>query len=432
MGLGRHGGGAAAARYLAEQGAIVTVTDLADAAGLAEPVADLNDAGIEAFHLGGHSEADFRSAELVVVNPAVKPDNRWVELARQSGARITSEIELFLDACPAPVIGVTGTSGKSTTAAITAAILAVSSIRRVWLGGNIGVSLLGDLGEISAEDRVVLELSSFQLFWLSETARWPATAVVTNLAPNHLDWHGTMPHYTEAKRRLVNHVRRGGACVFEAADPLMRAWTESANGRLIPPLADEQIPPLLVPGRHNRRNAGHAAAAAMAAGADSDAVRRGVGDFRGLPHRLATVAFVAGRTFINDSKSTTPTATLAALDAIQKPIWLLLGGADKGVDLRPLAVAAGQRAHGAAFFGAVGGQLEALLDKVAPHLPRARAKTLDEALAWCWARSRPGDAIVLSPGCSSLDQFRDFAERGQRFADLAAALAVSRAARGVV
>ncbi len=292
--------------------------------------------------------------------------------------------------------------------------------------------MLGDLGKINAEDQVVLELSSFQLFWLSETARWPATAVATNLAPNHLDWHGTMPHYTEAKWRLLNHVGRDGVCVFDVADPSMQIWAERLGGRLISPLADEQIPPLHVPGQHNRLNAAHAAAAALAAGADLDAVRRGVGDFRGLPHRLATVAVVADRTFINDSKSTTPTATLAALDAIQKPIWLLLGGADKGVELRPLAVAAGQRVHGAALFGAVGGQLEALLDKVASHRPRVRCETLDEAFAWCWARSRPGDAIVLSPGCSSLDQFRDFAERGQRFADLAAALAASSAAKGVV
>jgi UDP-N-acetylmuramoylalanine--D-glutamate ligase len=432
MGLGRHGGGAAAARYLAEQGARVAVTDLADATALAEPVAGLSDAGIEEFHLGGHREADFRSADYVVVNPAVKPDNRWIELARQSGATITSEIELFLNACPAPVIGVTGTSGKSTTAAMTAAILSANPLRRVWLGGNIGVSLLPDLDRIGPDDRVVLELSSFQLFWLSEKTRWPSIAIVTNLSPNHLDWHGTMQHYVEAKKRLTGHVDSDGIVVFDEADPNMQTWMGLSAGRFMPPLIDDQIPSLVVPGQHNRRNAGFAAAAALAAGADLEALRRGLADFAGLPHRLTTVAVVAGRIFINDSKSTTPAATLAALDAVRQPIWLLLGGADKGIDLRPLVAAVGQRVSGAALFGAVGDALDSLLNAVAPQLPRVCTDTLDEALAWCWARSRPGDAILLSPACSSLDQFRDFTERGGRFADWAAALASSSATKGVV
>ena len=168
MGLGRHGGGAAAARYLAAQGAVVTVTDLADATALAETVAGLRDAGIERFHLGEHRDADFRKAELVVVNPAVKPDNRWVELARQSGAIVTSEIELFLDACPALVVGVTGSSGKSTTAAMTAAILEAASrpsdevhtaVRPgLALSGNIWRELAArTLARIRPDDRVVLE-----------------------------------------------------------------------------------------------------------------------------------------------------------------------------------------------------------------------------------------------------------------------------------
>ena len=204
MGLGRHGGGVGAARYLAEQGARVTVTDLADADALADSLDELAGAGIERFHLGGHREADFTEADLVVVNPAVRPDNPFVELARTAGARITSEIELFLDACPAPVIGVTGTTGKSTTAAMIAAALDAAG-RRSWLGGNIGRSLLADLPRIRSDDWVVLELSSFQLHWLGENVRWPRLAVLTNFAPNHLDWHGSVEHYRQSKQRLLDH-----------------------------------------------------------------------------------------------------------------------------------------------------------------------------------------------------------------------------------
>ena len=181
---------------------------------------------------------------------------------------------------------------------------------------------------------------------------------------------------------------------------------------------------------HNRRNAALAGAAAMAAGANPDAVTRGLTKFKGLPHRLARVAVVAGRVFIDDSKSTTPDATSAALAALAQPTWLLLGGADKGIDLRPLVIAVGQRACGVAAFGRVGGALDALLGEVAHHripapphhrcthrrrqLRDRREHARVEAFTWCCGPSHdPGDAILLSPACSSLDQFRDYVERGR-------------------
>ena len=319
------------------------------------------------------------------------------------------------------MIGVTGSNGKSTTAAMTAAILS-SAGRRPWLGGNIGVSLLADLPRIGPDDRVVLELSSFQLFWLSEDACWPRWAVVTNCSPNHLDWHGTLEHYVASKQRLLRHVGSRGAVVLDATDPELRGWTDLAGGRLFPPLADERIPPLCVSGKHNRRNAAVAAAAALAAGADAEAAVAGLSGFAGLPHRLVRIADVDGRALFNDSKSTTPAATLVALDAMDRPVWLLLGGADKQIDLAPLAGAVGERATGAAVFGAVGGTLDELLAAHAPRLPRCRVETLEEALTWCWTRSKPGEALLLSPGCSSLDQFRDYVERGRQFEQLVAEL----------
>ena len=216
LGLGRHGGGVAAARYLRWAGAEVTVTDLADEQALGESVAQLGDVAIEKFSLGRHHEEDFRSAEMVVVNPAVKPGNRFVQMARQAGAKITSETELFLDACRGKVIGVTGTVGKSTTAAMTAALLQAGG-RRTWLGGNIGHSLLADLPQIREDHFVVLELSSFQLHWLGDEARWPSMAVVTNCLPNHLDWHDTWEHYVEAKQRLIRRMPAHGVAVLNTS-----------------------------------------------------------------------------------------------------------------------------------------------------------------------------------------------------------------------
>ncbi len=213
MGLGRHGGGVAAVRYLARRGARVTVSDTADAEALADSLGELADLHLDAVHLGPHRPADFQT-EFVVVNPAVRPANPSLGAARDAGARLISEAELFLEACPAQVIGVTGANGKTTTCAMLHAML-VDSGRRAWLGGNIGRSLLGDLDSMSADDFVVLELSSFQLAHLSATCRMPQLAVVTNCSPNHLDWHGGYANYRASKQKLVS---ASAAVVFNETD----------------------------------------------------------------------------------------------------------------------------------------------------------------------------------------------------------------------
>ena len=220
MGLGHFGGGAAAARWLATQGAIVTVTDLADEQTLAAALQSLADAKISAFHLGGHREEDFRQADLVVVNPAVRPHppNPWLAIARENGARLTTEIDLFLEECPAAAIGVTGSNGKSTTAAMIAAILQADG-RRTWLGGNIGGSLLDRLDEIRPDDGVVLELSSFQLWYLRPETRVPHIGVITSFSPNHLDWRASMDEYAAAKQILLQRQRSDDLAVLNTHDP---------------------------------------------------------------------------------------------------------------------------------------------------------------------------------------------------------------------
>ena len=298
MGLGHFGGGVAAARWLARQGAVVTVTDLADETMLAAAVASLKGEPIAALHLGGHREEDFRQTDLVVVNPAVRPGNPFLQIARDGGARLSSEIELFLEACPARMIGVTGSNGKSTTAAMTAAILRADG-RPTWLGGNLGGSLLDRLPEMRRDGWVALELSSFQLWHLSSHAPLPQLAVVTGCSPNHLDWHGTYEHYVAAKQRILTGQTGGDLAVLNTYDAEVATWGSLGQGRLLPlpPLSD--IPPLAVPGEHNRINAACAAAAAAGAGCDAAAIRRGLESFHGLPQRLERFAVVAGRSFYN-------------------------------------------------------------------------------------------------------------------------------------
>jgi len=421
MGLGHFGGGVAVARWLAQRGAAVTITDLANDDVLADSLAALDGTPVAAMHLAGHLEEDFRTADWVVVNPAVRPGNRFVRLARQSGARLTSEVDLFLRECPARIIGVTGSNGKSTTAAMIQRIIE-SHGRRAWLGGNIGRSLLECLDQIDPEDWVVLELSSFQLWYSAADVRMPQVAVVTNCSPNHLDWHGTYANYIAAKQRLLVNQTADDLAVLGPNDPEVGSWGAVVRGRLLPPVCDDLIPTLLVPGEHNRRNALCAATAAAGVGCSREAIRRGLRTFTTLPGRLDPLGQIAGRRVYDDSAATTPEGTIAALEASQGPLWLLAGGSDKGLGFDGLAAAIIRSASGAAFYGATSRLLQEEVAKAAPGFPAVAVQTMAQALDWCWRRSRPGDRVLLSPACASHDQFLNFRSRSAEFRRLVEAL----------
>lgn len=421
MGLGRHGGGVAVARYLAQRGAEITISDTADRETLNASLKQLSDVPIAEVKLGGHDPHDFTRAEFVVVNPAVRFDHPLLQLARAAGATLTSEIEVFLRACPAEIIGVTGSNGKSTTCSMIAEILSAAG-RRTWLGGNIGRSLLKELAEIRAQDWVVLELSSFQLAHLSHDAPLPRLAVVTNCTPNHLDWHGEFSCYVQAKQRLVCDAPAYAIVVLNAADAEVRGWRAPAAGNVRAGWASARVPALRVPGEHNRKNAACAAAVAEAAGVDEATICSALADFQGLEHRLQWIGELAGRRFYNDSKSTTPDATLAALMALAGPVWLLAGGYAKGASFDELARAVVGRTRGASLFGASRETIQACIRAQRADFDVNSSEQLADALAWCWARSQPGDSILLSPACASYDQFRDFEARGQTFCHLVEAL----------
>ena len=424
MGLGHFCGGVAAARWLARQGALVTVSDLADEVALADSMAMLADVPIAAIHLGGHREEDFQGADLVVVSPAVRPASPWIDVARQSGSRLCTELELFMENCPASIIGVTGSNGKSTTAAMIASILKAGG-RQAFLGGNIGGSLLEELPQIGRDDWVVLEISSFQLWHLTPNAKMPHITVITGCSPNHLDWHGSFTEYVAAKQRILTGQTPTDIAVLNMLDPQVASWSGLVRGQYIGVCGQswDDLPPLAVPGEHNRVNAATAAAAATAAGCQPEAIRRGLEQFRSLPQRLEWFAEVGGRQFYNDSTATTPESTIAALRSVDVPVWLLAGGKSKGFDFEPLAAEIVQRASGAAFFGTVRDELHLRATTKRPDFPSVAVETIEEGLQWCWAHCRSGEAIVLSPACASTDQFRNFQERGQRFAELVDQLA---------
>jgi len=421
MGLGRFGGGGGVARWLAAKGADVLVTDLEPEERLGDAVAALTDlvaAGRVRLRLGGHNVSDFTSCDLVVANPAVPTpwENRFLRAAHAAGVPVTTEIVLLVERLPARerVIGVTGTVGKSTTAAMIAAGLRGAG-QPTTLGGNIGGSLLGELDMLDPSSWIVLELSSAMLHWLGE-ARWsPGIAVVTGFAPNHADWHGTLDHYEASKRRILAHQAPGDACVL---GPGVHGWASAPGVRRTLVDAAARLDGLRVPGVHNAANAAVALAACAAAGASREDCERGVRAFEGLPHRLQAVCEASAgaetvRVF-NDSKATTPEATLVALEAVSAlgPVHLIAGGYDKGIDLSPI-VRAAPRLAGLYTIGATGDALARAAGANAES-----CGTLEAAVARAFERVRPGDAVLLSPGCASWDQFENYERRGEVFCRL--------------
>ena len=446
IGLGTFGGAAGAVEFLCRHGAEVTVTDLRDADELLDQVGKLDRLPGRpiTWRLGKHRAEDFSGAGLVVANPAVPLTSEWLELAAASGARVTTEIGLFWELCPARTIAVTGSNGKSTTTAMVHSILEASG-QTAWLGGNIGGSLLGQLEAIGRDDWVVLELSSFQLEHLDRQQAAPDIAVVTNLTPNHLDRHGTLDAYRHAKQAILRWQSPDAACVLSDLDPDVASWPvfaqrlgfgidrgagtgvflreddlETAVVRIGD--SDVEIPRghwVEGPGGHNRLNAAAATAAAIVAGAEIADVRSGLLKFHGLPHRLQLVARRDGLSFYNDSLATTPESVEVALASFDSPVVLLAGGYDKKVPLEGLAgtIAGGTRA--VALMGQTAEEVDRLLDDLGFAGLRRVCGSLDEAFEWAVQHSETGDNVVLSPGCASYDWFTSFRERGDEFTRLA-------------
>jgi UDP-N-acetylmuramoylalanine--D-glutamate ligase len=432
MGLGRFGGGLGVTRWLVSQGADVLVTDVEPAEKLGESISklrDLVDAGSVELRLGEHNVSDFTTCDLVVANPAVpKPwENRFLRAAKAAGISITTEIELSVQGLPdrKRVIGVTGSAGKSTTASLIARILRECG-QRVAFGGNIGGSLL----EMDIKQRspwVVLELSSFMLHWLEGWS--PHVAVVTNITHNHLDWHGEFSHYERSKQQILSSQEPGDIAIL--ADPSVAEWPIRAGVRRVVIEKGTRIGEMMLPGAHNQINAAGAIEAVISLGVpgiDRARAAAAAATYSGLPHRLQLVAtkrMESGKPvrFYNDSKSTTPEATTIALQALgseqshgqPSDVHLIAGGYDKGSDLAAIARYADTLA-GLYTIGATGDRIAEL----APCANRVfRCGTVERALSEAVSHAGPGQAILLSPGCASWDQFSNYEERGDLFTRLA-------------
>jgi UDP-N-acetylmuramoylalanine--D-glutamate ligase len=439
MGLGRFDGGVSVSRWLCAQGAHVIVTDQAEPDKLQSSLRQLDGLSIQ-FDLGAHREHILENCDLLVVNPAVnKSTSEFYQSALRRGVSVTTEINLFLERCPARVIGVTGSMGKSTTTAMihlsVSAVLKNSAAGRCWLGGNIGKSLLENLPEISVDDLVMLELSSFMLEDTPRIGFSPHVAVVTNLSGNHLDRHdGKLEVYAAAKQNILRFQKSGDLAILNDDDPVVRGWNQLARGRVIHYSTAGKAPlKLKVPGLHNQSNAQAALAVVEALDYQShmDAVLKALAGFAGLPHRLQLVHTgdsASGKTvrWFNDSKATTPEASITALLAFEpRRVVCIVGGYDKHADMTAFVRQLAQCAGGVIGIGATG---QVLVDAVTAtgEIPAEHvlyAGTLQNAMGiarqWVTVRATSLDTVLLSPACASWGQFVNYEQRGELFTKLA-------------
>jgi UDP-N-acetylmuramoylalanine--D-glutamate ligase len=336
---------------------------------------------------------------------------------------VIGEVELAAPYLRGPIIGITGSNGKTTTTSLVGHILR-SSKTPVQVGGNIGTPVLAMTKTSRADQWNVLELSSFQLETIQSFRS--DVGVCLNVTQNHLDRHHTFANYAAAKSNLFRTQKPGDFAVLNADDEVCRSfadltagqvvWFRGRNiGELMPP---NEVP---IPGMHNAENVMAAAAVAEIAGIPKGEITAAVKTFQAVEHRLEFVAEIDGVRFYNDSKATSVDATMKALDSFAGNLWVILGGQDKGSDYRLLRDRLHQKAHAALLIGAAAEKIESQIEGAVSVV---RAETLENAIAEAWKRARAGDTVLLAPACSSFDQFQSYEHRGRAFKELVNGLRV--------
>jgi len=400
--------GVALAQHLAGAGARVRVADRKPAADLQASLALMpRDADLR---LGGYDSSVLDGVDVVYASPGVPWDSELLDEARARAIPVSSEIELFLELNRGTVVGITGTNGKTTTTALTGAVLAAGQ-RPVIVGGNIGDTVLDRVDDITPDHWVVLELSSFQL----ESVEKPRlhVGVVLNITPDHLDRHQTMERYVDLKARAIEHA---DYAVLNGRDRIVKGLASRAGGKVVWFDQHQPVPPMPLPGRHNMENALAAAAVGRIAGLSDDAINNAIRNFKGVEHRLELVGEWAGVRWYNDSKATNPDAGRVALNAFPgAPVILIAGGYGSGFELREWV--ADVLAHTEAVI-LIGASADELAHELRAHPKVLRAGSLEDAVSIAAGLARQGSVVLLSPAYKSFDMFKDFEDRGDQFKQL--------------
>lgn len=429
VGLARSG--ASIARFLAEQGADVMVSDSKPREALGDLPEAMEQAGI-GLELGGHLHLTFETAHMVVLSPGVPHTIAPVKQARAAGVSVVGEIELASRFITAPMVAITGTNGKTTTTSLVAAMLEKSG-KKVFTGGNIGTPLTEYVRGPQEADVVVVEVSSFQLDTI-ETFR-PKAALLLNITDDHLDRYPDFNAYKRSKGRIFENQHTDDIAILNTADEHVadigkvlqnRCLTIGGAGPNAAAVTREQVtvrtPGLpetridltecSLVGGHNRENIAAAALAALSLGATGEGIQEAVNTFKGLPHRIEYVNTVSGVRFYNDSKATNMDAVEKAVTGFDEPIVVIMGGRHKGGRFTDLKASLKKRARAII---AMGEAKKKIVSSLGLFIRTLEAESLDDAVDKAFSVARKGDSVVLSPACASFDMFKNYGQRGDLF-----------------
>lgn len=444
VGLARSG--RAVAHHLRKAGATVTVTDTRTPAAFQDSLRELLQEKI-GLELGLHREETFLRQDLIVVSPGVPWDMPHLLLARQQQIPVLPEVEAASWFLPGPLVGITGSNGKTTTTALLGKMLESAQLPN-FVGGNIGVPLISAAGQVTDQTIVVAELSSFQLEAIQDLR--PHVAVLLNITPNHLDRHPSFEAYVSAKAQIFRNQRENDYAILNADDPVVMSLAPSIASRRLYFSLEKDLPEgvmlsrgrvllrwanlervlleareIRLRGDFNIQNVMAAAAAAAALGVGFSAIRQAAREFTGVEHRLEYVVTLGGVDFFDDSKATSVDATAKALSAFQRGVNLIMGGKDKGAPYAPLRPLVEARVKNVFLIGAAA---ERIGQELSGASGIVMAGDLGTATRQAFLHSSPGDTVLLAPACSSYDQFNDYEERGRVFKDLVARLVQEQAA----
>ncbi len=433
-GLGISGGGVNVARFFAEQGADVRVTDMKTEEQLQTSVDELKQFKNISYKLGTQDKEDFLWADIIMKNPAIPPTNELLLAAYEAEKQVETELTLFFKYCKGYTIGITGTRGKSTTTALLTHILKQGN-KRVWDGGNNRKSLIVQLDEINEDDLVVIEVSSFMCDSLNRVGVSPRLAIITNIYPDHLNWHPDMQHYIDSKGALVKYQTENDIAVLNIDNPEVETnYLKSGNSRKVtigknadfkitentvndPSALEYEITNSSLQGEHNLYNAAIAIAAATNLGIESELIQSALGTYEGLEYRQQVIAVKSGITYVNDSTSTMPQATLVCLERFLPlgPVHLILGGVDKNLPLEPLLELLSKCATVHLFEGSFYDKLLNDWPQIKDDKTKGPFSSMKDAIDSARSVAKIGEFVILSPGAASFNLFKNEFDRAEQF-----------------
>lgn len=427
--------------FLLKLGAKVTAFDKKSIEELGSIGKEFIDKGVE-LSLGDNYLENLKGFEVVFKTPSMRIDSGALQAAKGEGAYITSEMEEFMRYCPAKMYGITGSDGKTTTTSIIYNLLKEEGFN-TWVGGNIGTPLFSKIEEISERDRVVLELSSFQLMTINVS---PEVAVVTNMSPNHLDMHRDMEEYIDSKKNIFKYQNRNDILILNKDNDITYSFVPEGKGEVRLFSSREEIAKggffkdgklyidgeeichkeeILIKGMHNIENY-LTAFLAVKDEVSKETMKKVATSFKGVSHRNELIREVDGVKYYNDSIGTSPTRSLATISAFDKPVILIAGGYDKHIPFEPLAEKGWDKIKSLVLLGVTKDKIKEVFLKVLEEreisIPIYTVNTLEDAVMKCKEISASGDYVVLSPACASFDMFPNFEVRGNKFKELVSRL----------